>query len=82
MELFVFLRMGGSSDRVVVLPVVEDGAAFGAADAAQVVDRFKADFAKFDVAMARCAIEADTQRLLACIVSAARNRDPTNHHPG
>mgnify|MGYP007125167499 CR=1 FL=1 len=71
MELFCFLRMGGSPDRVVVLPVLEeDEAALGPADSAQAIDRFKADVAKFDVAIARCAIEEDTQRLLSCIVRA------------
>ena len=62
MELFCFLRMGGSPSRVTVVPVLG-----GTTSTTATEDQFKAHLARFDVARAQCAKDGDTQRLLACI---------------
>ena len=66
-ELFCFLRMGGSVDRVIVLPV---GNMSGVAARSQ--------FDTFDVKHARCAKDEDTQRLLACIEAGFGAHGPFN----
>ena len=66
-ELFCFLRMGGSVDRVIVLPV---GGMSG--------DAARAQFDKFDVKHAQCAKDEDTQRLLACIEAGFGAHGPFN----
>ena len=76
-EIFCFLRMGGSRDRITVVPVLDatdDGdTGLEAATAAAM-----ARFALFDVANARCAMVEDTQRLLACIEMGFGKYEPFN----
>lgn len=65
------LAVGGAPDRVTVVPVV-DGAASEGESCRDSLEQFKSQLTHFDVAQAKCAKDEDTQRLLACIVSAAR----------
>ena len=60
--------MGGSLDRVTVLPVVEGVAATANTESwVQAVLQAKANFELFDVERSTCTSKEDTQRLLACI---------------
>ena len=59
LEVFTFLRMGGTLDRIDVLPV-------GKGTRAQIEDRFNT----FDAQNAQCFVQADRQRLLGVIEAA------------
>ena len=71
-ELFCFLRMGGTVDRVIVLPVIGVGEANGAEL------RARARFREFDVKHADCAKPEDRQRLLSCIEAGFGSYTPFN----
>jgi len=76
MELFIFLRMGGDVERVIIRPVLspED------LNASQVSleNRARARFEEFDVRNARCSKAADRQRLLTCIEAGFGAHTPFN----
>lgn len=74
------VAVGGSVDRVTVVPVFDDSAAEGARASKEQFrasqeqfrasqDQFKTQLTHFDVARAQCTKDEDTQRLLSCIVS-------------
>ena len=65
-ELFVFLRMGGSRDKVIVKLLDTDGANLPQA------------LSKFNAANARCYLDADRQKLLAVVESSFGNFQPFN----
>ena len=64
-ELFVFMRMGGQRDRIVVKLLDEGG-------------DLQRKLARFDANKARCFLEYDRQRLLAVIESGFGNCSPFN----
>ena len=74
---FCFLRMGGTLDRITVVPVLA-AAAQDEEGWAAAVSAARARFAQFDVANASCAREEDTQRLLACIEMGFGTYEPFN----
>ena len=65
-ELFVFLRMGGSRDKVIVKLLDTDGANLPQA------------LSKFNAANARCYLDADRQKLLAVVESSFGTFQPFN----
>ena len=66
MELFVYLRMGGSRDKVIVKLLDTDGANLPQA------------LSKFNAANARCYLDADRQKLLAVVESSFGTFQPFN----
>ena len=66
MELFVYLRMGGSRDKVIVKLLDTDGA-----NLPQILSRF-------DAAKARCFHDSDRQNLLSVIEAAFGTFRPFN----
>ncbi len=67
LEMFVFLHMGGSVDRIVVIPI-------NMADEAEA----KAMFDQADVGKSQCYLETDRQRLLGIIEVGFGNFDAFN----
>ena len=63
MEMFVFLRMGGTMDRVTVVALVED------ASGANSEEALRLNFASFQASKACCFDPNDKHRLLAVIES-------------
>ena len=68
MELFVFLRMGGSRDKVIVKLLDTD----------EVASRLPTLLANFNAANARCYLDADRQKLLAVVESSFGTFQPFN----
>ena len=88
MELFCFLRMGGTVASVTVLPLLaEEDVAISTPPAPhwtgrtaqhRAAERVLPSVATFEVCNARCEREDDRQRLLACVESGFGSHEPFN----
>ena len=85
MEIFTFLRLGATSNRLELIPIADDAAHVAASDApseasgdsellGHALDRFRS----FDVGRSKCFDEAQRQHLLGCIESGFGSFDVFN----